>query len=106
TRRSSDLQCRYVIRMCVYDVVVVGTGAVDPAVEADRGVGHSLSSDYVEIFINSDEVVFSDLVKPQPELLGVIGPRFLGSRRDLASETRVVTCVKKNAARQCELLPG
>ncbi|MNC27151.1 hypothetical protein D3C75_753140 [compost metagenome] len=57
-----------------------------------------------QVFVHHQQVGSGDFVEAKPQLLGVVGARFLRTRSDLPGQARVVAAVEQDAAGEGELL--
>ncbi|MNR16858.1 hypothetical protein D3C85_1334880 [compost metagenome] len=85
------------------DAVHIRPRAVHPAVEAVGRVGHALSFEHFQVFVDQQQVAGSDFVESQAQLLGVEGARLRTAGADLPGKAGVVAVVEQNPAGQCQL---
>ena len=92
-------------RVRMDDAVHIRPPTVHPGVKTVGRVGNAVAFQNLQVLIDQQQIAGGYLIKTQAQLLRVIGARRWPAGGDLPSQTRVVTVLEQDAARERQLLP-
>ncbi len=97
-------QRRHIRRMGVNDAVHVASCTVEPRVKSICRIGHPSTVYGVQVLVHQQQILRCNFIEAVAERLGVIGVWIVCTTSDLAGESRVMSAVEQNAARESQLL--